>query len=61
MSQNTTDEFFQNPVLGHPAGCSYCFTEMWERFYYECLTSCFVFTIVPQKGLVMSIEDGFGG
>lgn len=35
MTQNTTDQFFKNPVLGHPAGLFVLFfTEMWERFSY---------------------------
>jgi POT family proton-dependent oligopeptide transporter len=45
MSQNTADEFFQNPVLGHPAGLFVLFfTEMWERFSYygmRALLVCF--------------------
>lgn len=32
---NTNDKFFENPVLGHPAGLFVLFfTEMWERFSY---------------------------
>jgi hypothetical protein len=44
MSQNTA--FFQNPVLGHPAGLFVLFfTEMWERFsYYGMRATCFVLT-----------------
>lgn len=35
MSQNSTDQFFKNPVLGHPAGLFVLFfTEMWERFSF---------------------------
>ncbi len=35
MTQNTTDQFFKNPVLGHPSGLFVLFfTEMWERFSY---------------------------
>lgn len=35
MSQNSTDQFFENPVIGHPAGLFVLFfTEMWERFSY---------------------------
>jgi len=35
MSQNTTDQFFKNPVLGHPAGLFVLFfTEIWERFSF---------------------------
>lgn len=35
MSTNSTDKFFENPVIGHPAGLFVLFfTEMWERFSY---------------------------
>lgn len=35
MANNTTDQFFHNPVIGHPAGLFVLFfTEMWERFSY---------------------------
>lgn len=35
MAKNTTDQFFNNPILGHPAGLFVLFfTEMWERFSY---------------------------
>ncbi|NND51606.1 MAG: peptide MFS transporter [Flavobacteriaceae bacterium] len=35
MAQNSTDQYFENPVLGHPAGLFVLFfTEMWERFSY---------------------------
>ncbi len=35
MSSTSTDQFFKNPVLGHPAGLFVLFfTEMWERFSY---------------------------
>lgn len=35
MTNNSTDQFFKNPVLGHPAGLFVLFfTEMWERFSY---------------------------
>jgi POT family proton-dependent oligopeptide transporter len=35
MSENTTDQFFKNTVLGHPAGLFVLFfTEMWERFSF---------------------------
>lgn len=35
MSQNTTDQFFKNTVLGHPSGLFVLFfTEMWERFSF---------------------------
>ncbi|WP_405329745.1 peptide MFS transporter [Leeuwenhoekiella sp. LLG6367-2.1] len=35
MAISSTDQFFKNPVLGHPAGLFVLFfTEMWERFSY---------------------------
>jgi POT family proton-dependent oligopeptide transporter len=35
MSTNSTDQFFEKPVIGHPAGLFVLFfTEMWERFSY---------------------------
>ncbi len=35
MTENSTDQFFKHPVLGHPAGLFVLFfTEMWERFSY---------------------------
>ncbi|MEL0457267.1 peptide MFS transporter [Flavobacteriaceae bacterium SZ-1-7] len=35
MAKNSTDQFFQDKVLGHPSGLFVLFfTEMWERFSY---------------------------
>ncbi len=35
MTSSATEQFFKNPVLGHPAGLFVLFfTEMWERFSY---------------------------
>jgi POT family proton-dependent oligopeptide transporter len=35
MTSNSTDQFFKNNVLGHPAGLFVLFfTEMWERFSF---------------------------
>ncbi len=35
LPQNDTDSFFQNKVIGHPAGLFVLFfTEMWERFSF---------------------------
>jgi POT family proton-dependent oligopeptide transporter len=35
MELKSTDHFFENKVLGHPAGLFVLFfTEMWERFSY---------------------------
>ncbi|MGE5945053.1 MAG: peptide MFS transporter [Flavobacteriales bacterium] len=43
MSQNTTDQYFQSTVLGHPAGLFVLFfTEMWERFSYYGMRSLLV-------------------
>ena len=36
MKKNTTDQFFESNVLGHPSGLYVLFfTEMWERFSYN--------------------------
>ncbi|CAM4053098.1 MULTISPECIES: peptide MFS transporter [Flavobacterium] len=43
MSQNSTDQFFKNPVLGHPAGLFVLFfTEMWERFSFYGMRSLLI-------------------
>ncbi|MCI4443421.1 MAG: MFS transporter [Lentimicrobium sp.] len=43
MTQNTTDQFFKNPVLGHPAGLFILFfTEMWERFSFYGMRSLLI-------------------
>lgn len=43
MNQNTTDQFFKNPVLGHPAGLFVLFfTEMWERFSFYGMRSLLI-------------------
>jgi POT family proton-dependent oligopeptide transporter len=43
MTQNTTDQFFKNPVLGHPAGLFVLFfTEMWERFSFYGMRSLLI-------------------
>ncbi len=43
MNQNTTDEFFKDPVLGHPAGLFVLFfTEMWERFSFYGMRSLLI-------------------
>lgn len=43
MSQNTTDQFFKNSVLGHPAGLFVLFfTEMWERFSFYGMRSLLI-------------------
>lgn len=43
MNPNTTDSFFKNPVLGHPAGLFVLFfTEMWERFSFYGMRSLLI-------------------
>lgn len=43
MTQNTTDQFFKAPVLGHPAGLFILFfTEMWERFSFYGMRSLLI-------------------
>jgi POT family proton-dependent oligopeptide transporter len=43
MNQNTTDQFFKNTVLGHPAGLFVLFfTEMWERFSFYGMRSLLI-------------------
>ncbi|WP_338408837.1 peptide MFS transporter [uncultured Flavobacterium sp.] len=43
MNQNTTEQFFKNPVLGHPAGLFVLFfTEMWERFSFYGMRSLLI-------------------
>ena len=44
MNQNTTDQFFKNNVLGHPAGLFVLFfTEMWERFSFYGMKALLIF------------------
>ena len=43
MTQNSTDQFFKNTVLGHPAGLFVLFfTEMWERFSFYGMRSLLI-------------------
>ena len=43
MNQNNTDQFFKNPVLGHPPGLFILFfTEMWERFSFYGMRSLLI-------------------
>ncbi|WP_370477039.1 peptide MFS transporter [Tamlana flava] len=43
MAKNSTDQFFQDKVLGHPSGLFVLFfTEMWERFSYYGMRSILV-------------------
>lgn len=56
MSENTTDQFFKNNVLGHPAGLFVLFfTEMWERFSFYGMRSLLILF------LTASITDGGWG
>jgi POT family proton-dependent oligopeptide transporter len=53
MSQNTTDQFFKDNVLGHPAGLFVLFfTEMWERFSFYGMRSLLILF------LTASVTDG---
>jgi proton-dependent oligopeptide transporter, POT family len=53
MTQNSTDQFFKNPVLGHPAGLFVLFfTEMWERFSFYGMRSLLILF------LTASAKDG---
>ena len=49
----TTDDFFKDPVLGHPAGLFVMFfTEMWERFsYYGMRALLVLFLTSPITGI----------
>ena len=56
MSQNSTDQFFKNNVLGHPAGLFILFfTEMWERFSFYGMRSLLILFFTA------SIADGGWG
>jgi POT family proton-dependent oligopeptide transporter len=56
MSQNSTDQFFKNNVLGHPAGLFVLFfTEMWERFSFYGMRSLLILF------LTSSLDDGGWG
>lgn len=49
MTNNSTDQFFKNPVLGHPAGLFVLFfTEMWERFSYYGMRALLVLFLTSQ-------------
>ncbi len=44
MATNSTDQFFESKVLGHPSGLFVLFfTEMWERFSYYGMRALLVF------------------
>lgn len=56
MSQNTTDQFFKNNVLGHPAGLFVLFfTEMWERFSFYGMRSLLILFFISSAA-----EGGWG-
>lgn len=56
MSQNSTDQFFKDTVIGHPAGLFVLFfTEMWERFSFYGMRSLLVLFFMA------SIVDGGWG
>ena len=49
MTNNSTEQFFKNPVLGHPAGLFVLFfTEMWERFSYYGMRALFVLFLISE-------------
>jgi POT family proton-dependent oligopeptide transporter len=61
MSQNTSDQFFKDSVLGQPAGLFVLFfTEMWERFSYygmRALLVLFLTSSLAKGGWAWSVED----
>ena len=55
-SQGGTEGFFENKVIGHPAGLFVLFfTEMWERFSYYSIRTLLVLFMVATVG-----SGGFG-
>ena len=56
MTQNTTDQFFKNPVLGHPPGLFILFfTEMWERFSFYGMRSLLILFLTAS-----AMDGGWG-
>lgn len=56
MTQNTTDQFFKNPVLGHPSGLFILFfTEMWERFSFYGMRSLLILFLTAS-----AMDGGWG-
>ncbi|MGZ0016275.1 peptide MFS transporter [Yeosuana sp. AK3] len=56
MSQNSTDQFFKNNVLGHPSGLFVLFfTEMWERFSYYGMRALLVLFLTASL-----LDEGWG-
>lgn len=64
MSQTTTNDFFKDNVLGHPAGLFVLFfTEMWERFSYygmRALLVIFLISTFDKGGWEWSTERAMG-
>ena len=64
MSNNNTDQFFKDNVLGHPAGLFVLFfTEMWERFSYygmRALLVLFLTSALLDGGWAWSREEALG-
>lgn len=55
---NSTDKFFENPVLGHPSGLFVLFfTEMWERFSYYGMRAILVIFLT---GALLGDNPGWG-
>ncbi len=55
---NTTDQFFKDKVLGHPAGLFVLFfTEMWERFSYYGMRAILVIFLT---GAIVGENPGWG-
>ncbi|MEH6407447.1 MAG: peptide MFS transporter [Leeuwenhoekiella sp.] len=56
MAETSTDHFFKNPVLGHPAGLFVLFfTEMWERFSYYGMRALLVLFLTSSL-----MDEGWG-
>lgn len=52
MQGNSTDNFFESKVLGHPAGLFVLFfTEMWERFSYYGMRALLILFLTSSIGL----------
>lgn len=58
MNQDTQDNFFKSPVLGHPAGLFVLFfTEMWERFSFYGMR---VLLILFLTASISGVNPGWG-
>lgn len=58
MSDSNSNDFFKNPVLGHPAGLFVIFfTEMWERFSYYGMRALLVLFLTSS---IMGDNPGWG-